>query len=88
MQSARDTRKAIIELKNENKRLHECIGEMASEIDLLHAALVVCEHHTHSMKVWNGQGWSYDPPEAGRIAKVARDALDKTDDCGLRCYAI
>lgn len=47
----------------------------AAEIEQLIVALESCEHHTHSMRIWNGQGWTYHPFQAGRIAKIARDAL-------------
>ena len=46
------------------------------EIERLRAALVECEHQTHSMRVWGGQSWTYHPPQAGKIANFARAALD------------
>lgn len=50
--------------------------ELQRETARLRAALIECEHQTHSMRVWGGQSWSYHPPQAGKIAKEARTALD------------
>lgn len=47
----------------------------AGEIERLKIALESCEHQAHSMRIWNGQGWTYHPYQAGRIAKIAREAL-------------
>lgn len=49
----------------------------ADEIERLRAALVEIEHQTHSMRVWGGQSYTYHPPQSGKIAYVARAALDK-----------
>jgi len=59
-------------------RNHPCT-KAADEIEKLRAALVECEHQTHSMRVWGGTCWAYHPPQAGKIAKVARSALDVPD---------
>lgn len=59
----------IERLKKEQLRLAHAVG-------VLRTALVECEHQTHSMRVWGGQEWSYHPPQAKKIAKVARDALE------------
>jgi phage shock protein A len=52
------------------------INELRAENEALKAALEECEHQTHSLRVWGGMEWSYHPPQAGRIAKTARAALD------------
>ena len=49
---------------------------LEAEIKRLKAALVECEHQTHGMRVWGGESWTYHPPQAGKIAKFARAALD------------
>jgi hypothetical protein len=49
---------------------------LEAEIKRLKAALVECEHQTHSMRVWGGESWTYHPPQAEKIAKFARAALD------------
>ena len=61
----------------------ECIAA-ADEIDRLRAriaelerALAECEHQTHSLRVWNGGEYAYHPPQAERIAKIARAAIEK-----------
>ena len=59
-------------------RNHLCT-KAANEIEKLRAALVECEHQTHSMRVWGGTCWAYHPPQAGKIAKVARSVLDVPD---------
>jgi hypothetical protein len=52
------------------------LAQSNAERDALRAALVECEHQTHSLRVWSGSAWSYHPPQAGRIAKIARAAID------------
>ncbi|MHB9102439.1 MAG: hypothetical protein ACYC2E_13090 [Sulfuricella sp.] len=59
-----------------NSREGDMLREAKREIEVLRAALVECEHQTHSMRVWGGQSWTYHPPQAGKIAKFARAALD------------
>jgi len=59
-----------------NSREGDMLREAKREIERLRAALVECEHQTHSMRVWGGQAWSYHPPQAGKIAKFARAVLD------------
>ena len=59
-------------------RNHLCT-KAADEIEKLRAALVECEHQTHSMRVWCGTCWAYHLPQAGKIAKVARSVLDVPD---------
>lgn len=58
--------------------------EAATEIERLNAriaelekALEECEHQTHSLRVWAGGGYSYHPPQAGKIAQIACAALQK-----------
>lgn len=45
---------------------------LAAEVRMLRAALERCEHQTHSLRVWNGHGWLYHPPQAGRIAEICK----------------
>lgn len=47
-----------------------------AQIERLRSALERCEHETTSLRVWNGTDWSYSPYQAGRIAKIARDAMN------------
>jgi len=47
-----------------------------AEIERLRRALIDCDHQTDSMRVWGGMEWKYHPPQAGRIHKIARAALD------------
>jgi len=49
---------------------------LEAEIKRLKDALGEGEHQTHSMRVWGGESWTYPPPQAGKIAKFARAALD------------
>jgi hypothetical protein len=48
----------------------------ADEIARLRAALLACEHETRSLRVWGGMGWSYHPPQAGRIAEICFNAKE------------
>ena len=54
-----------------------------AQIDRLRSALERCEHETTSLRVWNGTEWSYSPYQAGRIAKIARDALNASGAGGV-----
>jgi hypothetical protein len=45
------------------------------DMEHLRDVLEQCEHQTHSLRVWNGQQWTYHPPQAGRIAAMCKDAL-------------
>ena len=57
--------------------LLEEIVERDAEIERLRRALMDCNHQTHSMRVWGGlKGWVYHPTQAGRIARISREALD------------
>lgn len=62
----------------------DCVAEMRQQlrdrdarIAELERALADCEHQTHSLRVWNGQGFDYHPPQAARIARIARAAIEK-----------
>ena len=54
---------------------HDLAGA-ADEIDRLRDALRECHHQTDSLRVWNGNGYTYHPPQAGIIASTSRAALD------------
>lgn len=51
-------------------------AEANAEIERLRRALVDCAHQTHSMRIWGGTDWKYHPPQAGKIHRIAREALD------------
>lgn len=53
------------------------IYKLRARIAELEQALADCEHQTHSLRVWNGQGFDYHPPQAARIARIARAAIEK-----------
>jgi hypothetical protein len=48
---------------------------MTTQQDALRKALEYCKHQTESLRVWNGQGWTYHPPQAKRIFDAAEEAL-------------
>ena len=64
------TEKELQQLRNDG------MDKAADEIEKFRAALVACEHQTHSMRVWNGNGWTYQWPQVEKIARFARAALD------------
>ncbi len=53
----------------------EVIPRLEAEVERLRAALEACEHQTHSLRTWGGTSWNYHPPQAKRIAEIARGAL-------------
>ena len=52
----------------------EAAQKRISEVE---TALEDCNHHAKMMRMWNGQGWTYHPPYAGRIYDVAERVLDR-----------
>lgn len=58
------------------------IPQSAAQLHIkeLREALVDCERHAKSMAVWGGTSWKYHPPQAGKIASSAANALAKQPD--------
>ena len=44
--------------------------------DALVAALIECDRQTESMRIWDGMGYRYHPPQARQIHDTARAAID------------
>jgi hypothetical protein len=63
------TDKQIQQLRNEN------MGDAADEIERLRTAMEEVRHIAEGMRTWNGQGWTYHPPQAMRIYDAANSAL-------------
>lgn len=56
---------------------------LAREVRRLRAALEQCDHQTHSLRVWNGQQWTYHPPQAGRIAEICKARMEMTPNVAI-----
>jgi len=54
--------------------------ELQQENDRLRRALMDCDHQTDSMRIWGGMEWKYRPPQAEKIHRIARAALDNRGD--------
>ena len=46
-----------------------------AEVQKLRKALIECKRQAASMRIWNGMGWTYHPPQAKKIFDAAEAAL-------------
>lgn len=59
----------IQQLRNDN------MDGAADEIERLRTVMEEVRHMAEGMRTWNGQGWTYHPPQAKRIYDAANSAL-------------
>lgn len=52
------------------------LDALAREVRRLRTALEQCDHQTHALRVWDGQQWTYHPPQAGRIAEICKARME------------
>ena len=45
------------------------------EVQKLRKTLIECKRQAASMRIWNGMGWTYHPPQAKKIFDAAEAAL-------------
>ena len=51
------------------------LREAPEEVQKLRKTLIECKRQAASMRIWNGTGWTYHPPQAKQIFDAAEAAL-------------
>jgi hypothetical protein len=50
-------------------------NDAVAELEKLRNALRECKHIAELQRIWNGQGWTYSPPNMKRLYELADLAL-------------